>query len=156
VQEANHPSPGEGFGIHELIIEAPDHSLTTALLPESHLTSLLRTVKAHYDEVCLDPRIGYTTIYKIHNAKNGNHSSLHVIAAQIIPENVAERLREARHHYGQSGKCIFCSVLQEELDEQCRIVATTQHFIAIEPFASPSSFCTQIYPRRQMANFGKN
>ena len=46
-------------------------------------------------------------------------------------------------------------MLQQELDMQSRIVATTQHCIVIEPFASPSPFCMQIYPRRHMANFGE-
>ena len=30
----------------------------------------------------------------------------------------------------------------------------TEHFVAIEPFASPTPFCTHIYPRRHMASFG--
>ncbi len=64
--EANSPNAMEGFGIHELIVETPDHSLTTALLPETQLLSLFRSAKSRYDEICLDPRIAYATIYKKH------------------------------------------------------------------------------------------
>jgi UDPglucose--hexose-1-phosphate uridylyltransferase len=53
--EGNSPGAVEGFGIHELIIETPDHSLTTALLPETQLLSLFRSAKLRYDEICLDP-----------------------------------------------------------------------------------------------------
>lgn len=153
--EGNSPGAVEGFGIHELIIETPDHSLTTALLPETQLLSLFRSAKARYDEICLDPRIAYATIYKKHAAEGTSleHSQSHLIASQVIPPAVASRLQQARHHYGKTGNCVFCSALQEELDTHSRIVTTSAHFIAIEPFASPSPFCTQIYPRRHMANF---
>jgi galactose-1-phosphate uridylyltransferase len=53
--ERGSPATVEGFGIHELIVETPDHSLTTALLPETQLLSLLRSAKSRYDEICLDP-----------------------------------------------------------------------------------------------------
>jgi UDPglucose--hexose-1-phosphate uridylyltransferase len=46
-------------------------------------------------------------------------------------------------------------VVQEELQAQARIVMTTDHFVALEPFASTTPFCTHIYPRRHMANFGE-
>src|SRR5437899_2352772 len=144
--EANSPNAIEGFGIHELIIETPDHSLTTALLPETQLLSLFRSAKVRYDEICLDPRIAYATIYKKHAAEGTGfeHSQSHLIASQVIPLAVASRLRQARHQYGKTGNCVFCSALQEELVAHGRIVATSAHFIAIEPFASPSPFCQSI------------
>jgi len=40
------------------------------------------------------------------------------------------------------------------MSEQQRIVLTTEHFVAMEPFASPTPFCTHIFPRRHMASFG--
>src|SRR5438552_14940580 len=133
--EGNSPGAVEGFGIHELIIETPDHSLTTALLPETQLLSLFRSAKSRYDEICLDPRIAYATIYKKHAVEGGGpgHSQSHLIASQVIPPAVASRLRQARHHYGKMGNCVFCAALQEELVAHGRIVATSAHFIAIEP-----------------------
>ena len=157
VPERDSPAAVEGFGIHELIVETPDHSLTTALLPETQLLSLFRSAKSRYDEICLDPRIAYATIYKKHAVEGSGleHSQSHLIASQVSPPAIASRLQQARHHYGKTGNCVFCSALQEELVAHNRIVATSEHFIAIEPFASPSPFCTQIYPRRHMANFGE-
>jgi len=103
--EGNSSGAVEGFGIHELIIETPDHSLTTALLPDNQLLSLFRSAKARYDEICLDPRIAYATIYKKHAAAGTGleHSQSHLIASQVIPPAVASRLQQARHHYGKTG-----------------------------------------------------
>jgi UDPglucose--hexose-1-phosphate uridylyltransferase len=49
---------------------------------------------------------------------------------------------------------MFCQMVEEELQEEKRIVMTTEHFVAMELFASPTPFCTHIYPRRHMASFG--
>src|SRR5947209_7021053 len=40
-----------GVGVHEVIIEGPNHSLTTALLPDDHVTSILTAYKQRYDEI---------------------------------------------------------------------------------------------------------
>jgi UDPglucose--hexose-1-phosphate uridylyltransferase len=61
---------------------------------------------------------------------------------------------EALRHYDEFGECIFCQVIAEEIDENARIVLVTDHFVVLEPFASPTPFTTHIYPRRHMASFG--
>jgi UDPglucose--hexose-1-phosphate uridylyltransferase len=146
------------LGIREVVVETPDHSLSTALLPEAQLTRVWRASKIRYDELSLDPRVGHVTIAKNHGVEAGaalEHSHSQLIANQAIPPALSNWLEEARRHYSKCGECIFCQVLQEELDAQARIVITTEHFVALEPFASPSPFCTHIYPRRHMANFGE-
>ena len=45
-------------------------------------------------------------------------------------------------------------MVDEELHKQKRIVLASEHFVALEIFASPSPFFTHIYPRRHMASFG--
>lgn len=148
----------EGSGIYEVIVETPDHSLTTALLPEAQVASVLRVSKLRYDELSLDSRIAHATLFKNHGGEAGatlEHSHCQLIATPRISAQVSNRLQEARRRYDEFGKCIFCVVLEEELRVQTRIVMTTDHFVALEPFASTTPFCTHIYPRRHMANFAE-
>jgi UDPglucose--hexose-1-phosphate uridylyltransferase len=49
---------------------------------------------------------------------------------------------------------MFCQMIEEELELNERLVLVTEHFVAMEPFASPTPFCTHVYPRRHMASFG--
>jgi len=58
------------------------------------------------------------------------------------------------NHYDEYGECMFCQTLQEEIEDQQRVVLLSEHFVAMELYASPSPFCTPIYPRRHMASFG--
>ncbi len=156
---ANYASsePG-GFGIHEVVVETPDHSLSTAFLPEAQLARVWRATKIRYHELSLDSRVEHATILKKHGFEAGasfEHPHSQVIATRMIPPQVSSWLLEAKRHYGKCQECVFCSVLQEELDAKTRIVTTTEHFVALEPFASPTPFCTDVYPRRHTANFGE-
>jgi galactose-1-phosphate uridylyltransferase len=47
-----------------------------------------------------------------------------------------------------------CQSLEEEIADRQRVVLLTEHFVALELYASPTPFCTPLYPRRHMASFG--
>jgi UDPglucose--hexose-1-phosphate uridylyltransferase len=146
-----------GFGEHDVIVETPDHSLAMAMMPDSQVADILRIYKTRYDKLSLDPRIAQVTIFKNHGADAGTsleHPHSQIIATPVISYQVRQRFQEAMQHYDDFGCCMYCQVIEEELDEQKRVVLTSEHFVAIEVFASPAPFCTHIYPRRHMASFG--
>ncbi|MFZ0285129.1 MAG: galactose-1-phosphate uridylyltransferase [Terriglobales bacterium] len=146
-----------GFGVHDVIIDTPDHSQIMALLPEAHIAKVLQVYKARYDALSLDPRIAHVTIFKNHGSDAGaslEHPHSQLIATPVISHQVRERFQQALAHYDEFGECMFCQTLEEELSEQSRIVVASEHFVAMELFASPTPFVTPIYPRRHMASFG--
>jgi UDPglucose--hexose-1-phosphate uridylyltransferase len=146
-----------GFGVHDVIIETPDHAQITALMTTAHVADVLRAYKSRYDALSHDPRIAHVTIFKNHGKDAGTsleHPHSQLIATPVISSQVRGRFHEALRHYDEYGECMFCQMMAEELQEGKRIVMTTEHFVALEPFASPTPFCTHIYPRRHMASFG--
>jgi UDPglucose--hexose-1-phosphate uridylyltransferase len=147
----------QGFGVHDVIIETPDHAQVLALMPDSYVAEILRVYKTRYDELSLDPRIAHITIFKNHGLDAGTsleHPHSQLIATPVISHQVRERFQHALRHFDDYGECMFCQMLQEELDEQVRLVTVSEHFVALELYASPAPFCTHIYPRRHMASFG--
>jgi UDPglucose--hexose-1-phosphate uridylyltransferase len=148
----------EGLSLQELVVETPNHSLHTAQLPDVHLANVLRAVKARYDELSRDPRLAHISITKKHGAEAGavfEHAHWQLMATDAVPAQVSGWLQHARQHYGKSGSCVFCVALQEELETQTRIVLAGDDFVALEPYASPTPFCTHVYPRRHMASFSE-
>ena len=146
-----------GFGVHDVIVETPDHSEVMALMPDSYMAEILRIYKIRYDELSLDRRIALITIFKNHGPDAGTsleHPHSQIIATPVISLQVRERFQHALRHFDDYGECMFCQMLEEELQEQTRIVAISEHFAALELYASPAPFCTHIYPRRHMASFG--
>lgn len=146
-----------GFGVHDVIVETPDHSLAMAQMADSHVADILRIYKARYDELSLDPRIAQVTIFKNHGTDAGTsleHPHSQLIATPVISHQVRQRFQEALRHFDDFGCCMFCQMIDEELQEKQRVVLESEHFVAVELFASPSPFFTHIYPRRHMASFG--
>jgi UDPglucose--hexose-1-phosphate uridylyltransferase len=146
-----------GFGVHDVIIETPDHGGFMALMTDAQVTEILRIYKARYLSLSFDPRIAHITIFKNHGADAGTsleHPHSQLIATPVISLQVRQRFQEALRYYDDFGSCMFCESLQEELGEEKRIVLKTDNFVALELFASPTPFCTHIYPRRHMASFG--
>jgi len=146
----------KGFGVHEVVIETPDHSQATALMSDAQVASVFRALKARCTDLSLDSRIANVTIFKNHGMDAGTsleHPHSQLIATPVISSQVRSRLYEALRHYDEFGECIFCSAVDEELQDKSRLVVVTDHFVALQPFASYTPFCTHIYPRRHMANF---
>jgi UDPglucose--hexose-1-phosphate uridylyltransferase len=147
----------QGFGIHDVIIETVDHSQPMALMTDTHVSDLLRVYKVRYDELSLDPRIAHITIFKNHGSDAGTsleHPHSQLIATPVISYQVRQRFQEALRHYDDFGICMFCQMLEEEIELKERVVSLSEHFVALEPYASPAPFSTHIYPRRHMASFG--
>ena len=146
-----------GFGEHDVIVETPDHSLAMAMMPDSQVADILRIYKIRHDQLSLDPRVAQVTIFKNHGTDAGTsleHPHSQLIATPVISYQVRQRFQEAMQHFDDFGCCMFCQIIEEELEEQKRVVLTSEHFVAVELFASPAPFCTHIYPRRHMASFG--
>ncbi len=147
----------EGFGVHDVIVETPDHSQFMPLMTDAHVAEVLRTYKSRFDVLSHDNRIAHVTIFKNHGADAGTsleHPHSQLIATPVISHQVRERLEEALRHYDEYGECMFCEMIEEEMNEQTRIVLASEHFVALEPFASSTPFTTYIFPRRPMAGYG--
>ena len=145
-----------GVGIHDVIIESPDHALTTAQLPEAQVAEIIKAYKRRFDEASADPRLAHATIFKNHGVSAGTsleHPHSQMICTPVISHHVRNRMYEALRHYDEFGECIFCATMKQEVEEGTRVVTTSRHFVALEPFASASPFYTHIYPRRHMASF---
>jgi UDPglucose--hexose-1-phosphate uridylyltransferase len=145
-----------GFGVHDVIIDTPDHSQAMALMSEAHVANVLRVYKERFDVLSLDPRIAHITIFKNHGGEAGaslEHPHSQLIAAPVISHQVRERFHQALAHFDEYGECMFCQMIEEEMSEPTRVVLATDYFIALQPFASPTPFATHIFPRRHIASF---
>jgi UDPglucose--hexose-1-phosphate uridylyltransferase len=147
----------DGFGFHEVIVDSPDHSRHMGLLPDAHVANILRIYKQRYNALSLDQRIAHITLFKNHGVDAGaslQHPHSQLIATPVIPSQVRHRLHDALSHYDDVGECMFCHMVEGEVAEQTRIVLQSEHFVAMEVFASATPFATHIFPLRHMASFG--
>jgi UDPglucose--hexose-1-phosphate uridylyltransferase len=145
-----------GVGIHEVIIETPAHDKTLALLSDAEMEHVIRTYQQRYNAVTDDARVAHVTLFKNHGERAGTsleHPHSQLVGTPIIPPQVRERMENALRFYDETGECIFCSVMSEELLDHARIIAQTAHFVCFVPYAALTPFHIWIYPLRHTANF---
>lgn len=147
-----------GVGIHEVIVETPQHNKTTALLEDRELETVLETYLDRFNFASADPRVEQVTIFKNHGLAAGTsleHPHSQMIAVPVIASQIRDRLINALRHFDEYGECIFCRVLSVELKEQTRLVMETDLFVAFVQFAALTPFSMLIMPRRHMACFSE-
>jgi len=145
-----------GVGVHEVIIETPDHNLTIAQMPIRQVQEILWAYRDRFLDLMTDQRIRYILIFKNHGASAGaslSHPHSQLIATPIVPRRVAEELEGSRAYYNFKERCVFCDVITQELLLKERIILENNNFIAIQPFAARFPFETWIIPKRHSATY---
>lgn len=146
-------------GFHEVIIEHPRHDLATALFSRTELATVLKTYRERYLEVRKDPRVEAVIIFRNHGEAAGTslvHPHSQLAATPVVPAQIRARVEIAIRYFDDTGECIFCRTLREELLSRERVVVETAHFVAFLPYAALSPFHLWIFPRRHISSFDES
>jgi len=145
-----------GIGAHEVIIESPDHQLTLATMPERALEETLWAYRDRVLDLKNDRRFRYILLFKNHGEPAGatlEHTHSQLIALPIVPKRVREEVDSAKHYYDEKERCIFCDIIRQEVETGKRLILSTDHFIALAPYAPRFPFETWILPRQHSSAF---
>jgi UDPglucose--hexose-1-phosphate uridylyltransferase len=145
-----------GKGIHEVIVEAPDHIIRFTGLDLDQASLVFRAYRDRLRSLSEDPRIAYAQIFKNSGAAAGaslEHAHSQLIATSVVPTQIQSELARARSYHRQHGQCAFCDMLLFELRAGVRVVAETDSFVAFCPYASQFPYETWVLPRRHRCSF---
>jgi UDPglucose--hexose-1-phosphate uridylyltransferase len=148
----------DGVGLHEVIVEAPVHNATTALLPPAHVAEILAAYRHRLRAFYRDRRIEHVIVFKNHGEAAGTsltHPHSQIVGMPVLPNQLRARLEEAVRHWGNEGRCLYCRTLAEELDDGARVLAENSSFAAFVPYAALSPFHMWIFPKHHGACFGE-
>lgn len=147
-----------GVGAHEVIIETPQHDLNLADAPVDQIERVIRMYRERLADLLRDQRFKYILIFRNYGAAAGaslSHPHTQIIATPVTPLTLAGELTSAKQHYMQKERCLFCDVIQQELESGDRIVVATEQFVALTPFASRFPFEIFLAPRYHHHNFAE-
>ena len=146
----------DGLGLHEVVIETPEHGQRLEAMPDGAVADVLRTFVLRVRELKKDPGIKYVMIFKNHG-RNAGASLLHphsqIVAMPMAPLRVMQEIEGARQYRAERGTCVFCDIAREEAALKKRVVAESAGFLAVTPYASRFSFETWILPRAHASHF---
>jgi len=145
-----------GVGAHEVIIETPKHNLDPSTITRHQLSEVLWAYRERYIDLRKDCRFKYILIFRNHGKVAGaslEHPHSQLIATPMIPIDVLNEMQGAQRYFQYRDRCIWCDMVNTELEHSIRVVNETEHFVAFEPFASKYPFETWLLPKRHQASF---
>jgi UDPglucose--hexose-1-phosphate uridylyltransferase len=145
-----------GVGAHEVIIESPDHHVSTATMPESTVRDVLWAYRDRLVDLKRDRRMVHGMLFKNVGENAGaslEHAHSQLIVTPIVPISVWEEMTGALEFYNYRGRCIYCDMVRQETGSETRVVLDTPHFTAFCPYASRFPFETWIVPKSHESHF---
>jgi len=145
-----------GVGAHEVIIESPQHLVSTSQLAEENLREVLWVYRDRLVDLKRDNRLVYGMIFKNVGAAAGaslEHTHSQLIVTPIVPINVGEEMSGSLEFYNYRGRCVYCDMIQQELATEKRIVVDAPGFLAFCPFASRFPFETWVLPKAHSSHY---
>jgi UDPglucose--hexose-1-phosphate uridylyltransferase len=145
-----------GVGYHEVLVEHRLHNRTLALMEPAEVKLALETFLQRGRIIAADPRIEQIVYFRNHGERAGaslQHPHSQIIGMPIVSGDIRHRIEEARRFFDDTGQCVFCTMLDDELQRGERIVASNEHFAAFVLYAASSPFHMWIMPRTHRASF---
>jgi UDPglucose--hexose-1-phosphate uridylyltransferase len=147
----------DGVGAHEVIIESPVHNLYLPLMDDRQVREVVASWRERYLTLREDARFKLILIFKNHGVSAGtslDHPHSQLVATPVVPTDIRATFQKAFDFFDDTGLCVYCQVLSEELRLKRRVVLESESFAVFHPFASRTPFETWIVPKKHGASFG--
>ncbi|MBF0329014.1 MAG: galactose-1-phosphate uridylyltransferase [Nitrospirae bacterium] len=145
-----------GIGAHEVIIETSDHLLSLATIPLRAVEDVLWAYYFRLNDLKKDLRLKYALIFKNEGEIAGaslEHTHSQLIALPIVPKTVREEMESSKKYYDSKERCIFCDIINQEIEADKRVIYENDKYVALSPFAPRDPFETWIMPKKHESAF---
>jgi UDPglucose--hexose-1-phosphate uridylyltransferase len=145
-----------GLGIHEVIVESPDHIVNMGMLSARAFGNILGAYRDRMRLLQSDRRWRYLLVYKNQGDRAGatlEHVHSQLVALPAVPKEAVDELRGVQRRYASTERCIYCDIIRREAHRGERLVAAAENFIALCPFAPRFAYETWILPKNHTADF---
>ncbi|MFO1063468.1 MAG: hypothetical protein U0892_06340 [Pirellulales bacterium] len=137
-------------GAHEVIIESPLHLRSLTQLDRQTVSLIFRAYRDRLQHWRRCEDIAYAVVFKNVGFDAGAslvHTHSQLIATNILPTDIKRTVERMELFVREEGCCLFCRMLNDELEENVRVKAQTSDFVAFCPFASRLPSLVMILPR---------
>ncbi len=137
-------------GICEVVLYSSQHTGTLSDLSIEKLTQLIQVWRDRYEELGSRSEIDYVFIFENKGEAIGvtiHHPHGQIYAFSYIPPRIQTELDNESKHHARTGRCLHCDIVASELADGQRIVAQSDHFLAIVPFYARYPYEVHIYAK---------
>ncbi|MBR1736406.1 MAG: DUF4931 domain-containing protein [Firmicutes bacterium] len=143
----------ECYGIHDVLIDTPDHEERMSMYSDEHVGRLLEVIQTRYNTLREDEKIKYIQVFKNQGIDAGasqSHSHWQIAGLSLIPEKILKMTDKMKQYREENGKCYFCG-----MDFGDRIIEENDSFIAFCPYDSLFTYEMQITSKRHIRDISE-
>jgi len=140
-------------GVCEVVLYTPQHEGEMADLPVEQIAKLVEVWTDRFEELSSHLFVEYVLIFENKGKEIGvtiPHPHGQIYAYPFLPPLIKREILSARKYYEQHGKCLFCSVMEQELQDGRRLVTRNEHFVAFVPFFARFPYEVHVVPVRHV------
>ena len=127
-------------GACDVVLYSPDHNLPPSRLPIENWRKVVALWTERTRQHSENPDIAVVAAFENCGEAVGvtmPHPHGQIYAMPFIPPTLATELRAANEYARTNGgSCIFCRLLEEELNKAVRLVTSNDSFVAFVPYAA--------------------
>ena len=127
------------YGKCEVVLYSPEHTVTLPELPEDHVRKLVDLWTDRFSDLSQDEKIKYIFIFENRGDVVGvtmPHPHGQIYGYSFIPKKLELELSSSKEHFEETGNCLFCDMLNDEVKDGRRIIFENEDFICFLPFFS--------------------
>jgi UDPglucose--hexose-1-phosphate uridylyltransferase len=138
-------------GICEVVLYTPQHEGEMADLPVEQIAKLVQVWTDRFEELSAHGFVQYVLIFENKGKEIGvtiPHPHGQIYAYPFLPPLIEKEVLSARQYYERHGKCLFCAVMEQELQDGRRLITRNEHFVAFVPFFARFPYEVHVMPLR--------
>ena len=146
----------DGIGVHEVIIETPNHHQIFQEMSDDRVTE---TLKIYQDRIRYhknDKRLRYISLFRNYGVQGGAslmHPHSQLMGVPLVPPKVLDEIRRAKVFYREKNQCLSCEMIKTEVHLGKRVVAESDSYLCVAPYGGSFPFEVWILPKDHQSNF---
>jgi UDPglucose--hexose-1-phosphate uridylyltransferase len=147
--------PGTAAGKCEVVCFTDNHGGSFGELSERQVRTLMEAWRDRVSELSTQSYIRHIAPFENRGEEVGVtlfHPHGQIYAYSYLPPRVIKMLDVAQAHFDTTGRVLFDDVLARELQDEERIIARNQHWVAFVPYAARYPFEIHVAPLSPVAD----
>lgn len=146
------------YGKCEVVLYSPEHTKTLPELEVEHIKKLVDLWQERFLEIGKDKNIKYIFMFENKGEPVGvtmPHPHGQIYGYSVIPKRISEELSNSKKYFENTGRCLICSLLDNEINEDLRVITENEDFAVILPFFSDYPYGVYIISKKHIQNIAE-
>ena len=143
------------YGKCEVILYSPEHTVTLPELDVPHIRQLVDLWSERFAEISKDENIKYVFIFENRGKEVGvsmPHPHGQIYGYSVVPKKIELELDACKEHRAQTGGCLICDMVEDEVKAGSRVIFENDDFIVFLPFYCEYPYGIYISAKRHIQN----